>query len=196
MDDPQSYLRIKKAAEFLGVTETTLRHWERGGEIVSHRHPIYRYGLYKRADLEALLQKHGGDMPSSQHGLVWQVIWEDSGYPYTTLPGDLALRLDSDTAEPWSNEELELLLGWFARYPLPWLSAGEIASRFLPAISPERLREHLTTHPAFMTLPSLRPTGSHRIQVPPAGRKRLSGDPAAPARRDVYARSGVHPALL
>ena len=53
----QKYLRIKQAAEFLGVSESTLRNWDRGGKIVAYRHPINRYRLYKKADLEGLLKQ-------------------------------------------------------------------------------------------------------------------------------------------
>jgi len=53
----QKYLRIKQAAEFLGVSGSTLRNWDRGGKIIAYRHPINRYRLYKKADLEALLKK-------------------------------------------------------------------------------------------------------------------------------------------
>lgn len=50
------YLQIKEASELLGVTRATLRNWERLGKLISHRHPINRYRLYKREDLNALLQ--------------------------------------------------------------------------------------------------------------------------------------------
>jgi len=50
------YLQIKKAAEFLGVTATTLRNWERSGKLLSHRHPINKYRLYKKEDLEEFLK--------------------------------------------------------------------------------------------------------------------------------------------
>jgi len=53
----QSYLRIKQAAEFLGVSESTLRNWGRNGKITTYRHPISRYRLYKKADLEGLLRE-------------------------------------------------------------------------------------------------------------------------------------------
>ncbi|MGD0917798.1 MAG: helix-turn-helix domain-containing protein [Thermodesulfobacteriota bacterium] len=53
----QSYLRIKQAAEFLGVSESTLRNWGRNGKITTYRHPISRYRLYKKADLESLLRE-------------------------------------------------------------------------------------------------------------------------------------------
>ena len=53
----QSYLRIKQAAEFLGVSESTLRNWGRNGKITTYRHPISRYRLYKKANLESLLRE-------------------------------------------------------------------------------------------------------------------------------------------
>lgn len=53
----QNYLRIKQAAKFIGVSESTLRNWDRGGKIIAYRHPINRYRLYKKEDLEALLKK-------------------------------------------------------------------------------------------------------------------------------------------
>jgi excisionase family DNA binding protein len=53
----QNYLRIKQAAQFVGVSESTLRNWGRNGKITTYRHPISRYRLYKKADLEALLKK-------------------------------------------------------------------------------------------------------------------------------------------
>ena len=52
----QDYLQIKEAAEFLGVTAATLRNWEKQGKLESHRHPLNRYRLYKREDLEVFLQ--------------------------------------------------------------------------------------------------------------------------------------------
>jgi DNA (cytosine-5)-methyltransferase 1 len=48
-------LRIKEAAQLLGVCEGTLRNWDRQGKVKSYRHPINRYRLFKRADLEHFL---------------------------------------------------------------------------------------------------------------------------------------------
>ncbi len=56
MKNIQDYPQIKEAAELLGVTRATLRNWERHGKLNSHRNPINRYRLYKREDLEVLLQ--------------------------------------------------------------------------------------------------------------------------------------------
>ncbi len=51
------YLQITEAAELLGVARNTLRNWGKDGRIVEHRHPINNYRLYRRADLEGLLQQ-------------------------------------------------------------------------------------------------------------------------------------------
>jgi len=57
MNNLQDYLRIKQAAAFLGVSESTLRNWGRDGKIPTYRHPINRYRLYKKSDLEAVLRE-------------------------------------------------------------------------------------------------------------------------------------------
>jgi DNA-binding transcriptional MerR regulator len=51
------YMHIKKAAEFLGVTPNTLRNWDAAQKVQAHRNPQNRYRLYKKEDLEQLLQK-------------------------------------------------------------------------------------------------------------------------------------------
>jgi excisionase family DNA binding protein len=38
MNKLDGYLRIKKAAEYLGVSPNTLRNWGREGKITEHRH--------------------------------------------------------------------------------------------------------------------------------------------------------------
>lgn len=51
------YLRIKEAAEYLGVSPNTLRNWGRSGKLIERRHPINGYRLYSKAELDALLRK-------------------------------------------------------------------------------------------------------------------------------------------
>jgi excisionase family DNA binding protein len=48
------YLTICEAAELLGVSDWTLRKWDQNGKLKPHRHPVNRYRLYRREDLEAL----------------------------------------------------------------------------------------------------------------------------------------------
>jgi len=59
MQKLQNYLRIKEAAEYLGVSPNTLRNWGHTGKIVEHRHPVNNYRLYKKMDLDRLLRKAG-----------------------------------------------------------------------------------------------------------------------------------------
>lgn len=53
----KDYLTVTEAAEFLGVTPTTLRRWDRRSKLRSKRHPINRYRLYRKKDLEVFLAK-------------------------------------------------------------------------------------------------------------------------------------------
>ena len=50
-----SYLTIKEAAEYLGVSANTLRNWGRDNKLPMHRNPINRYRLFKIADLDKFL---------------------------------------------------------------------------------------------------------------------------------------------
>lgn len=50
------YLRIKEAAEYLGVSPNTLRNWGNSGKIPDYRHPVNNYRLYKTTDLDRLLR--------------------------------------------------------------------------------------------------------------------------------------------
>lgn len=50
------YLTIKQAAEFLAVSPNTLRNWGRVGKIEMHRHPVNGYRLFRREDLQQLLE--------------------------------------------------------------------------------------------------------------------------------------------
>ena len=49
------YMNIKSAAKFLGVTENTLRNWEKNKKIFVYRNPLNKFRLYKKEDLEQLL---------------------------------------------------------------------------------------------------------------------------------------------
>ena len=42
-----SYLTIKEAAEYLGVSANTLRNWGRDNKLPMHRNPINGYRLFK-----------------------------------------------------------------------------------------------------------------------------------------------------
>ncbi len=51
----REYLKISEAAEYLGVAPNTLRNWEKAGKIVTHRHPVNRYRLFRQQDLDSML---------------------------------------------------------------------------------------------------------------------------------------------
>lgn len=50
----QDLLKIGEAAAFLGVSSSTLRNRDRSGKVRAVRHPVNRYRLYRRADMEKL----------------------------------------------------------------------------------------------------------------------------------------------
>lgn len=49
------YLTVRKAAQMLGVSVSTLRNWDRSGKLKPVRHPVNGYRLYRFADLERIL---------------------------------------------------------------------------------------------------------------------------------------------
>ena len=51
------YLKIAAAAEYLGVSQNTLRNWEAAGKIKVRRHPMNRYRLYRVSDLDKVLRE-------------------------------------------------------------------------------------------------------------------------------------------
>ena len=53
----EGYVRVKEAAELLGVCSNTVRAWGAEGRIPEYRHPANNYRLYKRKDLEKLLRR-------------------------------------------------------------------------------------------------------------------------------------------
>jgi len=56
MSIKKEFLRIKEAADYLGVTPQTLRNWDKAGKLKPIRHPVNNYRCYSIKDL----QKHGG----------------------------------------------------------------------------------------------------------------------------------------
>lgn len=46
--DEAEVLTIKAAAEVLGVSEQTLRRWDKAGKLRAKRHPMNGYRLYPR----------------------------------------------------------------------------------------------------------------------------------------------------
>ena len=61
----KDYLTVGEAAQMLGVTSSTMRNWDRAGKLKPVRHPVNGYRLYKRIDLESLLQRIFNTDPAS-----------------------------------------------------------------------------------------------------------------------------------
>ncbi len=51
------YLTVVEAAEVLGVSKDTLRRWDKKGKLTARRHPVTRYRLYLKTELESLLRR-------------------------------------------------------------------------------------------------------------------------------------------
>lgn len=52
------YLKIKDAAEFLGVSRETLRNWDNSGKLKARRHPINNFRLYSLKNLKELEEQY------------------------------------------------------------------------------------------------------------------------------------------
>jgi excisionase family DNA binding protein len=65
MTKVKDYLRVKDAADYLGVSPNTLRNWSRDGRIPVYRNPINAYRLYKKSDLERLLRQINRPAPAA-----------------------------------------------------------------------------------------------------------------------------------
>ena len=59
----KKYMKIKEAADFLGVSELTLRNWDKKGKLTAYRHPANNYRLYNITDIEKLLEKIDKNRP-------------------------------------------------------------------------------------------------------------------------------------
>ena len=53
----RDYLTVSEAAEYLGVSASTLRNWDRAGKVWAIRHPVNGYRLYRKEELANLLEK-------------------------------------------------------------------------------------------------------------------------------------------
>jgi len=53
------YLTVGEASQYLGVSPSTLRNWDRLGKLKAFRHPINGYRLYSREQLDAIVRSLG-----------------------------------------------------------------------------------------------------------------------------------------
>jgi MerR family transcriptional regulator, copper efflux regulator len=56
MTNFKGFLKVKQAADLLGVTVMTLHRWDAKDKLKALRHPVNNYRLYDRKDLERLLR--------------------------------------------------------------------------------------------------------------------------------------------
>jgi len=52
----EGFVKVKEAARMLGVCPNTVRAWGAEGKIPEYRHPVNSYRLYKRDELEQILE--------------------------------------------------------------------------------------------------------------------------------------------
>jgi len=57
MMEGEGFVRVKEAARILDVAPNTVRAWGAAGKIPEYRHPANNYRLYRRSELEALLER-------------------------------------------------------------------------------------------------------------------------------------------
>jgi DNA-binding transcriptional MerR regulator len=67
MVDLKDYIHIKEASSLLGVSPVTLRNWDQRGKLKPVRHPINGYRLYKKSDINNLLESMLKSMASEEH---------------------------------------------------------------------------------------------------------------------------------
>ena len=53
------FMMVGEASDYLGVSPTSLRRWDRAGTLKARRHPVSRYRLYLKADLDEFLGELG-----------------------------------------------------------------------------------------------------------------------------------------
>lgn len=63
MNKLSDFMKVADAAEYLGVSPNTLRNWETAGKVRAHRHPVNGYRLFKKEELDELLDR--AEQPSS-----------------------------------------------------------------------------------------------------------------------------------
>ena len=64
----EGYVKVKEAAQLLGVSPNTVRAWGADGKIPEYRHPVNNYRLYKRKDLEKVVRQLENAVTRSSRG--------------------------------------------------------------------------------------------------------------------------------
>jgi excisionase family DNA binding protein len=66
MPTTDDYLLVKETAELLGVSANTVRAWALSGKLQEYRHPVNNYRLFKRYEVEVLLEQIANPEPVNQ----------------------------------------------------------------------------------------------------------------------------------
>ena len=67
MEKLSEYVKIAEAARILGVSQNTLRAWAASGKVPVTRNPLNGYRLFRRSDLEELLQEISESFDKRRH---------------------------------------------------------------------------------------------------------------------------------
>lgn len=59
------FLLVKETAKLLGVSANTIRAWAASGKLQEYRHPVNNYRLFRKDDVEALLQQIENPVPQA-----------------------------------------------------------------------------------------------------------------------------------
>lgn len=63
MTTTDEFLLVKETAELLGVSANTVRAWALSGKLQEYRHPVNNYRLFKRDEVQALLEQIANPEP-------------------------------------------------------------------------------------------------------------------------------------
>ena len=99
----RDWLQVADAASLLGVSQKTLRNWDKAGKLRPARHPINGYRLYRAADLHSLKR----ELQGPAH--VQQAFEFLAPVEKTTVPSPKIIQSDSN-ANPEMHWKAEVAL--------------------------------------------------------------------------------------
>jgi len=67
MQKLSEYLKVSEAADYIGVSQNTLRTWAETGKIPMHRNPANGFRLFLQTDLDDFLSEVAEPVPLTDH---------------------------------------------------------------------------------------------------------------------------------
>ncbi len=64
MENFSQYLTVKETADYLGVSSSTVRNWDKSGKLKPQRNPYNKYRLYRKSDIDEILSNFNEDKKS------------------------------------------------------------------------------------------------------------------------------------